>query len=95
MGKALWRAVIYQAMLDATEPMTPGRPRAMVSSHNEAVMWFAATATPTTPVTDFSMVCDLAGLDPHDVKSFVRRIMNGEIEFIRRRLNVILAETST
>ena len=91
-NKALWRAVLYQAILDATEPLEQPRPPSIQQNNIEAKLWFNATLC--TLAEDFKEICDLAGLDPANVKIRVKQILSNRIPFQRRRLNIILSETS-
>jgi len=75
----LFRAVIYQALLDATKDTQD-------PEKQEAVSWFVSS-------TDFNYVCDLAELDPVSTQSRALNVINQPVsvtDFIRKRLNVLL-----
>lgn len=61
----LWCAVIQQALVDATEPLTPSAAKRLSARMNQlrSREWF------TKPNRDFEEVCDLARLDPSRVRS--------------------------
>lgn len=89
--RLLWRAVLYQAFLDATEP--PGRRSSRITSiRTEAEQWFLCTLC--TMADSFKAVCDLAGVDYAFVKTFMRRVLAGEIQVNRQNLTIILTESS-
>ena len=75
----LFRAVVYQALLDATKnDPDPDK--------QEAVSWFVSS-------TDFKYVCDLAELDPVSTQTRALKVINQPVsvtDFIRKRLNVLL-----
>ncbi|MEY9185323.1 hypothetical protein ABIG06_006822 [Bradyrhizobium sp. USDA 326] len=62
--KALWRAVIQQAITDATQPLSTKR-RAVRLDQMRTREWL------TTPNSDFEDVCSLAELDPIKVRKHV------------------------
>jgi len=75
----LFRAVIYQALLDATkEDQDPDK--------QAAISWFVSSS-------DFNYVCDLAELDPKSTQVRALHVINQPVSvtnFIRKRLNVLL-----
>ena len=77
----LFRAVIYQALLDATKhEQDPDK--------QEAISWFVSSA-------DFEDVCDLADLDPFSTKRRALIVISEPTsvnDFIRKRLNVLLKQ---
>ena len=75
----LFRAVIYQALLDATKQDDD-------LDKQEAHAWFVSSS-------DFDYVCDLAELDPHATQIRALRVIEQPVtvtNFIRKRLNVLL-----
>ena len=86
--RTLFRAVIYQALLDAsTENVTT---KETVEFKRDAVGWF----TKTTGVTAswFVDVCDLASLNYQQVRGFAKKLIlePTNTDFQRKRLNVLL-----
>ena len=44
--------------------------------------------------TDRDDVCHMAGVEPEALKSFTKKLFNnGEIDYVRKRINAILHET--
>jgi len=75
----LFRAVVYQALLDATK-------KDYDSDKQEAINWFVSS-------TDFKEICDLAELDPKSTQTRALTIIEEPTSithFIRKRLNVLL-----
>ena len=75
----LFRAVVYQALLDATK-------QGHDPDKQEAISWFVSS-------TDFNYICDLAELDPTGTQSRALTVINQPVSvtnFIRKRLNVLL-----
>ena len=90
--RALLRAVIYQALLDASNE-NENLSKESVQVREEAVRWFSKSVGVTA--TWFVDVCDLAGLNYQQVRSFARKLINDpdNTEFQRKRLNVLLNMT--
>ena len=90
--RALFRAVIYQALLDASNE-NENVSKESVQVREEAVRWFSKSVGVTA--TWFVDVCDLAGLNYQQVRSFARKLINDpdNTEFQRKRLNVLLNMT--
>ena len=90
--RALFRAVIYQALLDASNDNEFNSKEAK-QVREEAVRWFSKSAGVTA--TWFIDVCDLAGLNDQQVRTFARKLINdpNNTEFQRKRLNVLLNMT--
>jgi hypothetical protein len=87
--RLLFIAVIYQALLDATKDMDYYDNHDTINhERNEARRWF--TVEYGTTATDFEEVCHLAGIDPKATRSFVKKIFNKEINFERKRINVLI-----
>lgn len=75
----LFRAVIYQALLDATKQDDDLEKR-------EAHAWFVSSS-------DFDYVCDLAELNPQTTQIRALRVIEQPVtvtNFVRKRLNVLL-----
>ena len=73
----LWRAVVLQALLDASnigiKSIHPSWPEwKRVQIRDEARLWFKKGET------DFEDVCHLAQLDPYFVRKFAMRAIRGE-----------------
>ena len=90
--RSLFRAVIYQALLDASNE-NENVSKESVQVREEAVRWFSKSVGVTA--TWFVDVCDLAGLNYQQVRSFARKLINDpdNTEFQRKRLNVLLNMT--
>ena len=90
--RALFRAVIYQALLDASNE-NENVSKESVQVREDAVRWFSKSVGVTA--TWFVDVCDLAGLNYQQVRSFARKLINDpdNTEFQRKRLNVLLNMT--
>lgn len=90
--RALFRAVIYQALLDASnDNELESKESTLV--REEAVRWFSKSVGVTA--TWFIDVCDLAGLNSQQVRTFALKLINDpdNTEFQRKRLNVLLNMT--
>ena len=90
--RALFRAVIYQALLAASNE-NENVSKESVQVREDAVRWFSKSVGVTA--TWFVDVCDLAGLNYQQVRSFARKLINDpdNTEFQRKRLNVLLNMT--
>ena len=90
--RALFRAVIYQALLDASNE-NENVSKESVQVREDAVRWFSKSVGVTA--TWFIDVCDLAGLNSQQVRTFARKLINDpdNTEFQRKRLNVLLNMT--
>ena len=90
--RALFRAVIYQALLDASGDNSNTTKEA-IHIREEAVRWFSKTVGVTA--SWFVDVCDLAGLHYSQVRSFARKLIDEptNTDFQRKRLNVLLNMT--
>ena len=84
----LWRAVIYQALLDATKPEAANEPQESVNDREKAIRWLTIVSGVTAAY--FSDVCDFAGFNPSLMKQTAIRITNDPTGFSRKRLNVLL-----
>ena len=90
--RALLRAVIYQALLDASNE-NENVSKESVQVREDAVRWFSKSVGVTA--TWFVDVCDLAGLNYQQVRSFARKLIDEPTssDFQRKRLNVLLNMT--
>ena len=90
--RALFRAVIYQALLDASNE-NEDVSKESVQVREDAVRWFSKSVGVTA--TWFVDVCDLAGLNYQQVRSFARKLIDEPTssDFQRKRLNVLLNMT--
>ena len=90
--RALFRAVIYQALLDASNE-NENVSKESVQVREDAVRWFSKSVGVTA--TWFVDVCDLAGLNYQQVRTFARKLIDdpNNTEFQRKRLNVLLNMT--
>ena len=90
--RALFRAVIYQALLDASNE-NENVSKESVQVREDAVRWFSNSVGVTA--TCFVDVCDLAGLNYQQVRSFARKLIDEPTssDFQRKRLNVLLNMT--
>ena len=90
--RALFRAVIYQALLDASNE-NENVSKESVQVREDAVRWFSKSVGVTA--TWFVDVCDLAGLNYQQVRSCAGKLINdpNNTEFQRKRLNVLLNMT--
>tara|TARA_A100001201_G_scaffold2203_1_gene5450 strand:+ start:3824 stop:4186 length:363 start_codon:yes stop_codon:yes gene_type:complete len=90
--RALFRAVIYQALLDASND-NELESKESIHVREEAVRWFSKSVGVTA--TWFIDVCDLAGLNSQQVRTFALKLINDpdNTEFQRKRLNVLLNMT--
>ena len=90
--RALFRAVIYQALLDASNE-NENVSKESVQVREDAVRWFSKSVGVTA--TWFVDVCDLAGLNCQQVRSFARKLIDEPTssDFQRKRLNVLLNMT--
>ena len=90
--RALFRAVIYQALLDASNE-NENVSKESVQVREDAVRWFSKSVGVTA--TWFVDVFDLAGLNYQQVRSFARKLIDEPTssDFQRKRLNVLLNMT--
>lgn len=66
--KQLWCAVIQQALLDATEPLST-KFKWRRNEQRSARDWL------TKPNKDFNVVCALAGLEPMRVRTYATKLV--------------------
>ena len=85
----LFLSVIYQALLDATEPKKTEETTSITSIRRQATNWFFASIGVTSQ--NFEFVCDYAGLNPDKVREFASYVINSsDPKDIRSKLNTIL-----
>ena len=84
----LWRAVIYQALLDATKPEADNEPQESITDRQKALRWLTIVSGVTA--TYFSDVCDFAGFSPSVMQQTAIKIPKDPTGFSRKRLNVLL-----
>ena len=83
----LWRAVVLQAIVDATE--TDLLVTASTSmARDKARTWFFTASTTTRE--EFEQVCDLADLDFYAVRTIVKRCINEGRRVSRAQLTAAL-----
>ena len=84
----LFLSVIYQALLDATEPKVEEERTSITSIRKQATSWFFASIGVTCE--DFEFICDHAGLRPSMVREFAAYVINsGDGDEARSKLNLI------
>ena len=84
----LFLSVIYQALLDATEPKVEEERTSITSIRKQAKAWFFASIGVTCE--DFEFICDHAGLRPSMVREFAAYVINsGDGDEARSKLNLI------
>ena len=86
--RTLFRAIIYQALLDASATEITSKENMVIQQ--DAVRWFTKTAGVTA--SWFVDVCDLANLNYSQVREFASRLIREpeKVDFERKRLNVLL-----
>ena len=87
--RLLFLSVIYQAILDATIDETEedsGVDR--IKNKKEALDWFFEEKH----LDDLTEICFLVGTEHDRVRGIVRQILNKEIPFSRKRINVLINE---
>ena len=84
----LFLSVIYQALLDATEPKKTEETTSITSIRRQATNWFFASIGVTSQ--NFEFVCDNAGIKPSRVREFAAYVINSDDEYeARDKLNRI------
>ena len=84
----LFLSVIYQALLDATEPKVENETTSITSIRKQATSWFFASIGVTSQ--DFEFICDNAGLRPSMVREFAAYVINSDDKGkARNKLNLI------
>ena len=84
----LFLSVIYQALLDATEPKVEDETTSITSIRKQATSWFFASIGVTSQ--NFEFICDNAGLRPSMVREFAAYVINSDgKDEARNKLNLI------
>jgi hypothetical protein len=83
----LWRAVVLQALVDATESDSAVGTSAALA-RDRARAWFFAVSASTAE--NFEGVCDLADLNPFAVRSIVQRCLTEGRKINRAQLTAAL-----
>tara|TARA_R110000737_G_scaffold101540_1_gene135233 strand:- start:237 stop:701 length:465 start_codon:yes stop_codon:yes gene_type:complete len=87
--RLLFLSVIYQAILDATmDEEEDGSCGESVKNKEEALAWFFEEKH----LDDLTEICFLVGAEHDRVRKIVRQILNKEIPFSRKRINVLINE---
>lgn len=82
----LFLSVIYQALLDVSNPKINDENTSITSIRNQATNWFFASIGVTSQ--NFEFVCDCAGLKPSNVREFAAYVINSESGYeAREKLN--------
>jgi hypothetical protein len=84
--KLMFMAVVYQAVLDATRKPFVGESEDSKAYRQEALDWFFDPEE----FDDLEDVCSMAGVQSSVLCTTVERILNGEIPFDRKRINVLI-----
>ena len=86
--KLMFLSIIYQAILDATRKKRIGENKEITKNRKEAISWFFDEEH----ITDLSQICTLVDTNFIYIRSVVKKIINKEIPFHRRRINVLINE---
>ena len=86
--RVLFISVFLQALLDGTKPETKEDSRASKKNRHTSIKWFTVPACVTA--STYEPICELAGIEPSYGRKFFTQILNKDIEFVRRRINVLL-----
>ena len=86
--RLLFLSVIYQAILDATIDEVENGGVEQVKNKEEALAWFFEEKH----LDDLTEICFLVGTEHDRVRKIVRKILNKEIPFSRKRINVLINE---
>jgi hypothetical protein len=86
--RVLFISVFLQALLDGTKPETKEESRASKKNRHTSIKWFTVHACVTA--STYEPICELAGIEPSYGRKFFNQIINKDIEFVRRRINVLL-----
>ncbi len=84
--RLLFLAVIYQAILDATRDETPTESDSIKRQRKEALDWFFKEKY----IDDLDTICDLAGINARWLTKIVKKIVDGDMPFDRKRINVLI-----
>ena len=86
--RVLFISVFLQALLDGTKPETKEEGKASKRNRQSSIKWFTVPSCVTA--TTYEPICELAGIDPSYVRRFFNQILNKDIDFVRKRINVLL-----
>lgn len=84
--RLLFLAVIYQAILDASREELPNESDLIKRQRKEALSWFFNERY----VDDLDEVCYLAGINSRWLIKVVKQIVDGDVNFNRKRINVLI-----
>ena len=87
--RVLFLSVVLQALLDATKPQAENEPPEEELARRSAQNWFFTSVGVTAQ--DFVDVCDLAGIEPREMRSFAFKVVKSrEVRYVRKRINTVL-----
>jgi hypothetical protein len=86
--RMMFIAVFIQSLLDATKEKYEGEPTESVNNRRAAHKWFSVPSCVTA--STFEPICELAGIDPDYARRYYKKVVDGEIEFPYRRINVLI-----
>jgi|TARA_X000001382_G_scaffold118074_1_gene98084 hypothetical protein len=84
--RLLFLAVIYQAILDASREELPNESDLIKRQRKEALSWFFNERY----VDDLDEICYLAGINSRWLIKIVKQIVDGDVNFNRKRINVLI-----
>ena len=87
--RLLFLSVIYQAILDASRDELPGESDLIKRQRKESISWFFDKKY----IDDLDEVCYLAGINSSWLIRIVKQILDGDLEFNRKRINVLINST--
>ena len=84
--RLLFLAVIYQAILYASREELPNESDLIKRQRKEALSWFFNERY----VDDLDEICYLAGINSRWLIKIVKQIVDGDVNFNRKRINVLI-----
>jgi|TARA_R100000093_G_scaffold39885_3_gene20901 hypothetical protein len=87
--RLLFLSVIYQGILDASREELPNESDLIKRQRKEAISWFFDDKY----IDDLDEVCYLAGINPSWLVRIVKQILDGDLAFDRKRINVLINST--
>ena len=87
--RLLFLSVIYQAILDASREELPDESDLIKRQRKEAINWFFDDKY----VDELDEVCYLSGINSSWLVRIVKQILDGDLEFNRKRINVLINST--
>jgi len=87
--RLLFLSVIYQGILDASREELPNESDLIKRQRKEAINWFFDNKY----IDDLDEVCYLAGINPSWLVRIVKQILDGDLAFDRKRINVLINST--